>query len=108
MSIAAWAEHHDVARIRAAALLFTGLGGLARQLDLPLLRAQPHAVAVLQAQPAHVVGAYQQRAGLFDVPGGELALVQGRTLAGGAAGGAAGRSGRELVAGRGPRGRRRG
>lgn len=39
MSIAAWAEHHDVGRIRAAALLFTGLGGLvAEQLLVPVTR----------------------------------------------------------------------
>jgi pimeloyl-ACP methyl ester carboxylesterase len=39
MSIAAWAEHHDIARIRAAALLFTGLGGLlSEQLLVPVAR----------------------------------------------------------------------
>ena len=39
MSIAAWAEHHDVGRIRAAALLFTGLGGLvSEQLLVPVAR----------------------------------------------------------------------
>lgn len=39
MSIAAWAEHHDTGRIRAAALLFTGLGGLvSEQLLVPLTR----------------------------------------------------------------------
>jgi hypothetical protein len=39
MSIAAWAEHHDVNRIRAAALLFTGLGSLvSEQLLVPVAR----------------------------------------------------------------------
>jgi len=39
MSIAAWAEHHDINRIRAAALLFTGLGSLAsEQLLVPVAR----------------------------------------------------------------------
>lgn len=39
MSIAAWAEHHDVDRIRAAALLFTGLGSLvSEQLLVPVAR----------------------------------------------------------------------
>jgi pimeloyl-ACP methyl ester carboxylesterase len=39
MSIAAWAEQHDVNRIRAAALLFTGLGGLvSEQLLVPVAR----------------------------------------------------------------------
>jgi pimeloyl-ACP methyl ester carboxylesterase len=39
MSIAAWAEQHDVNRIRAAALLFTGLGSLvSEQLLVPVAR----------------------------------------------------------------------
>lgn len=39
MSIAAWAAHHDVDRIRASALLFTGLGSLvSEQLLVPVAR----------------------------------------------------------------------
>jgi pimeloyl-ACP methyl ester carboxylesterase len=39
MSIAAWCEHHSMGRIRAAALLFTGLGGLVtEQLLVPVAR----------------------------------------------------------------------
>ncbi len=44
MSIVAWAERHDVARLRAAALLFTGLGDLAAEQLLVSVSRLAHAM----------------------------------------------------------------
>lgn len=44
MSIAAWAEHHDVGRVRGAALLFTGMGDLAANQLLVSVSRATHAL----------------------------------------------------------------
>lgn len=44
MSIAAWAEHHDVSRVRGAGLLFTGLGDLAANQLLVSVSRVTHAL----------------------------------------------------------------
>src|SRR5262249_49314704 len=62
---------------------FARLGRLTRQLDLPLLRAQAHAVAALEPEAGHVVGVHQEGAGFFDKTWRELAFVQGRALTAG-------------------------